>query len=61
MRMSKHLPGYKWTWTPQPDITAYELALCMFITAPMTQESLARHIEKLPKDCQRHFTRTVVQ
>jgi hypothetical protein len=47
------LPGVIWSFAPQPDITAYELArLLPILLAPNTVD-----IATLDAELQRHFTR----
>jgi hypothetical protein len=40
---------------PQPDITAYELALLMPALIPLPFRDLAKTIEALPDACRRHI------
>lgn len=55
----KHLiivPPPQYLWSPQPDITAYELALALplLVTGVWNPQSL---IDNLPEEVQRHFSR----
>lgn len=47
-------PGMSYRWEPEPDITTYELALCI----PFLVGGWAKDIETLPHEARRHFTRT---
>lgn len=38
-------------WRPKPDISAYELALCLHVLLGNRSED----VEKLPEEAQRHF------
>lgn len=42
-----------WNWKPQPDITAYELALC--IPVFVTGWNIEPLISDLPPEARRHF------
>jgi len=46
----------QYLWSPQPDITAYELALALplLVTGAWNPQSL---IDNLPEEVQRHFSR----
>lgn len=45
------------TWSPQPDITTYELALCLnvFAAANRPHGDPAFQYDKLPPEAQRHW------
>ncbi len=50
----------KLKWTPQPDITAFELAQCMSVLIASLakysgNEQATREFEKLPTEAKRHF------
>lgn len=52
--------GRSFTYKPQPDITTYELALCMYlVSARMSSNATLRDEQKiydaLPAEVQRHF------
>ena len=42
-------------WTPQEDITAYELAICLPL---LTSQNLWYAEDYIPKGCERHFNVT---
>jgi len=45
-------------WKPQPDITTFELALCMpmFVAGTVRQfGAVEQAFESLPPECQRHW------
>lgn len=45
-----------YAWTPQPDITAYELALCMAKLCGLDSGSQGHPVHELPQEARRHFT-----
>lgn len=47
-----------YAWTPKPDITAYEVALCLPVLSTRIDSGPQGHeVDKLPAQAQRHFTR----
>lgn len=47
-----------YAWTPQGDITAYELALCMPILSGVIDSGSKGHpVDQLPDGAKRHFTK----
>lgn len=52
--------GYRYTFKPKLDITAYELALCVpVLLLHRTPYSQSKAIEKLPPEVRRHFVKEV--
>lgn len=52
------IPIKLYSWTPQPDITVYELAKCVpvFGISNNWLREVSAFIEGLPEECRRHFT-----
>jgi hypothetical protein len=52
--------GRSFKYKPQPDITTYELALCMYLLIVQAWNNSLRNEQKvydmLPAEAQRHFT-----
>lgn len=47
-----------YAWMPQPDITAYELALCMpALSGVMDSGTKGHGIDELPNEARRHFAK----
>lgn len=47
-----------YSWEPLPDITAYELALCMpILSSKIDSGSTGHPVDKLPTAAKRHFVR----
>lgn len=47
-----------YAWTPEPDIDAYELALCMPILSSRIDSGSRGHpVHQLPERARRHFTK----
>lgn len=47
----------QYIWSPQPDITAHELALALPVLVSADEWNLQSLIETLPVEVQRHFVR----
>lgn len=45
----------QYNWQPQPDITAYELALCLPVLVGTSGHGVGEQIDKLPAEARRHF------
>ena len=46
-------PQSTYSWAPKEDITAYELARCMFVA--LSGYASGSCVESLPEECKRHF------
>lgn len=53
-RYKLRLIHYK--WDPEPDITAYELAICLPALLDYNKADLSMIIQQLPPEARRHFS-----